>query len=268
MKKSVTMILAVVLALNLVGCSSSGSSGKSADASGDAATVEENAMTQENADAPEVGSGDSDKAKDSDGPQWEVGKGRVTTWEDSIGSTWAQIIVPVTNTGDADLYLSSGSMDLEDETGHLVDSKTLVSVYPEVLKPGETAYYYEETTLEEGGGSALSVVPHIKAEKAKVECKRFELSDLELKNEQYGGVALTGRVENTSDNAESMIYVAGFLYDANHEMIATLFTILSDELAPGEKIGFSASTFSVPDSVTAEAVDHYEVYAYPLQFQL
>ena len=143
----------------------------------------------------------------------------------------------------------------------------MVSAYPEVIKPGETGYYYEETTLDVGGDASLSVLPHVKVDKAKVECKRFEISDLELKDEQYGGVALTGRVENTSSEAESMVYITAFLYDANNEVIASMFTILTDELAAGDKIGFSAKSFSAPKSVTADAVDHYEVYAYPKQFQ-
>jgi hypothetical protein len=178
-----------------------------------------------------------------------------------------QIICPVTNTGTKDLYLSAGTMDLEDSDGHLVDSKNMVSVFPDVLKPGETAYYYEETTLDEGSPAELSVLPHVKVKEAKVDPIRYETSEVEVSNEDYGGIKITGRVENTTDEDGKMVYVTAFLYDSGNNMIASAFTILMDDLVAGDKIGFSMSTMSVPDSVTAEAVDHYEIYAYPTQFQ-
>ena len=84
------------------------------------------------------GSSNDGGASSQSGEAYEVGEGRVVTYSDSLGSEWVIISVPVTNTGDTNLYLSSGTMDIEDQDGHLVDSKSLVSVYPEVLQPGES----------------------------------------------------------------------------------------------------------------------------------
>ena len=198
---------------------------------------------------------------------WETGEARAVTYTDSIGSVWVQVICPVTNTGTKNLYLSSGTMDLEDTDGHLVESLSMVSVFPEVIQPGETAYYYEETILDGGDPGALNVLPHVKVKEAKVDCIRFEISDVDIADESYGDVKVTGRVENTTSENQNLVQVIAFLFDADNNLIALPYTYLTDELAAGDKIGFSMTTFSVPDNVTAGAVDHYEVYAYPQQFQ-
>ena len=189
------------------------------------------------------------------------------TFTNSIGTNWVQIICPVTNTGTKNLYLSAGTMDLEDAEGHLVDSESLVSVFPEVIKPGETAYYYEETTLDEGMPMELNVLPHVKVKEAKVEPIRYETSEISVVNDDFTGIKITGRVENKTEEDGKLVYVTAFLYDADNTMIASAFTILTDDLAAGDKIGFSMSAFSIPDYITAESVDHCEVFAYPQQFQ-
>lgn len=264
MKKSATLFLAGVLCLGLTGCGSSSSSdsSKADEKEGASASEETAAETKEDEKKEE-----EPKEEVKEEAAWEVGEATAVTYPDSIGSTWIQIICPVKNTGTKTLYLSSGTMDLEDKDGHLVDSKNLISVFPEVLQPGETAYYYEETILDDGMPTDLNVLPHVKVKEAKVDCIRYEISDVAIADEEYGGVKITGRVENTTDESESMVQIVALLYDADNNLLALPFTYLTDELAAGDKMGFSMSTFSAPDSVTAGAVDHYEIYAYPQQFQ-
>lgn len=263
MTKSATLFLAGVLCLGLTGCGSS-----SASDSSKAEEKEETSTTEETAaETKEKKKEEAPKEEVKEEAAWEVGEARAVTYSDSIGSLWVQIICPVTNTGTKNLYLSSGTMDLEDADGHLVESRSMVSVFPEVLQPGETAYYYEETILDEGSPTELKVLPHVKAKEATVDCVRYAISDTEFSDETYGGVKITGRVENTSSEAESFIQVIALLYDADNNLLALPFTYITDELAAGDKIGFSMTSFSVPENVTASAVDHVEFYAYPQQFQ-
>ena len=201
------------------------------------------------------------------GAQWEVGQGRVLTYTDSINSTWVQIMVPVTNTGDRNLYMGSGTMDLEDESGHLVDSESLVSFYPEVLAPGETGWYYEETTLDSAPTSELTVVPHVDIEEAKVECIRYEASDIAFTDEQFGGLKATGRITNTTAEDGSLVHVVLFLFDAEENLVGQTFTILDGDLKAGDTMGFSTSTFGTNDAVNVDTVTGYRLFAYPEQFQ-
>lgn len=217
-------------------------------------------------DSGTSGASNDGGASTQSGEAYEIGEGQVVTYADSIGSDWVIIGVPVTNTGDSNLYLSSGTMDLEDQEGHLVDSINLVSVYPEVLQPGETAWYYEETMVEGASGIDLKVLPHVDVKKAKVDCVRYDVTDVAITDNTYGGIKITGRVENTTDEDASLPYVVVFMYGADGQLIGSAFTI-TDELKAGEKIGFSMSTFSSYKGFKASNVANYEAYAYPTQFQ-
>lgn len=201
------------------------------------------------------------------GAQWEVGQGRALTYTDSIGSTWVQIMVPVTNTGDRNLYMSSGTMDLEDSSGHLVDSESLVPFFPEVLAPGETGWYYEETTLDSAVDSELSVVPHVDIKEAKVDCIRYEASDIAFTDEKFGGLKATGRITNSTAEDGSMVHVVVFLFDAEENLVGQTHTILDGDLKAGESMGFSTSTFGTNDAVNVDTVTGYRLFAYPEQFQ-
>ena len=198
---------------------------------------------------------------------YEVTDSRARTWTSGTGTTWVQTIVEITNTGTSNLYLSSGSYDLEDAGGNLVASQTLVSAHPEVLAPGEKGYMYEETTLDEPVEGELTVLPRESVEEAKVDLIRFPVTEAKLTEGSYGGFKMTGRVENTGEEEEGMVFVTAFLYDAEGVFLGELFTILMEDLAPGDKIGFEMSSYSLPDDVTLESVADFTVYAYPTQYQ-
>ena len=141
---------------------------------------------------------------------------------------------------------------------------SLVSAYPQVIKPGETAYYFEETILDETAKGDLKVVPHVKAEKAKVECVRLDVSELSVKDEEYMGAKVMGRVENTSSETQSMVYVVANLFDKDNKLIGQQFTIIN-QITPGEKLGFNTSSLTF--EVKASDVASYDVYAFPYQYQ-
>ena len=61
----------------------------------------------------------------------------VSTWTDSIGSTWYTAVVEVENTGTETIMLSNYSMDVEDASGSLVGTMDLGTSVPEILEPGE-----------------------------------------------------------------------------------------------------------------------------------
>ena len=198
---------------------------------------------------------------------YELGEGIVRLHTDSIGSQWIRIAVPVRNTGETDLYLSSASLDLENPDGSLARSFTMVSAYPQVLKPGETAYYYENTTTdgtlpEEG----LKVVPHPQIKASRVECVRLETSEVEVRNGQYGSVNVVGRVENTTEKEQALVYIVANLFDSDGNFIEQQFTILQNKLQPGEKIGFELTALGSSLSSASE-VDRWEIYAFPQQMQ-
>ncbi|MCL2493494.1 MAG: FxLYD domain-containing protein [Clostridiales bacterium] len=188
-------------------------------------------------------------------------------WTDSIGSKWVQVIVEIENTGTVPLYLSSGSVDLEDSSGTLVKSLSLVSAFPDVIDPGEKGYYYDETTIDNEDVTGLVVVPRPDVRKAKVDNIKFNVSEFSLSDDKYFGIHMIGRVENTSDEEAGMTYVGAVLFDSNDTPIGLLYTIVSGKLEPGDKVGFEGSALTLPRDIKADTVARYEVFAYPSQMQ-
>ena len=257
-------VIIVFVVIIIIGAASGKSKDDKPSVSNETTTgaVEKTTTAEEQQDDAQTTEKKTEPAK----ADYEVGEGIVHVWENSLGSTWISASVPVKNTGSANLYLSSGTLDIEDATGKLITTLKMVSVYPQVLKPGETAYYYEENTLDNAvDQEGLKIIPHLDIDEAKVECVRFDVSETEVKNTDYFGVKVTGRVENTSDEAQNMVYVVAHLFDADGNLITQQFTILDNEIQPGEKIGFETSNLGY--SFDAGDVASFEVFAFPIQYQ-
>lgn len=251
-KRALALMLSTALALSLTACGDTGIAEESKAPSEPSATAEDTP-----APTPEP----------EDKDAYEITYSNVKTYTNSIGTTYAQVIVEIENTGTTDLYLSTGSYDLEDENGKLVTSNSMVSTYPDVISPGEKAYMYEEDMLDDSVDGALTVLPRPSVEKAKVENVRFNVTDVELSADQYGYLKAIGRVENTGSETENMVYIVLILKDSTGTPIGQIFTILMEDLAAGDKIGFEASAMSLPKDVTVESVASYDIYAYPMQMQ-
>lgn len=199
---------------------------------------------------------------------YEITYSSARAYQNSIGTTYAQVIVEIENTGAADLYLSSGSYDLEDAEGNLIASSSLVSTYPEVISPGEKAYMYEEDMLDEAVDGELTVLPRPKVERAKVDNIRYTVTNVEIAPDKYGGLRAKGRVENTTgEDEDGMIYIVLILKNSDGTPIGQLFTIITDDLAVGDKIGFEATSMMLPDDITVDQIASYDVFSYPMQMQ-
>ena len=199
---------------------------------------------------------------------YEIISSSVKTYKDSIGITWAQAIVEVENTGSSNLFLHSGTCDLEDLEGNLIASKS-ISVFPQIIAPGEKAFYYDEYALDTlAEPIELKIIPRPEIVKSSSKHITCTVTDISITDYALGGIKVMGRVENTSESEESLIYVAVVLFNEDSEPIGLVYTILSDGLAPGEKVGFEATALSLPSDVTADSVESYTAVAYPYQFQI
>ena len=199
-------------------------------------------------------------------PKFELGEASSRIWKDSINSVWIQFSAPIKNTGDTDLYLSACAADLEDKDGKLVDTFDLVSAYPQIIKPGETGYYYEETTLDGKDVQDYKVVVHPDVKESRCECIRFDVSDAEVKDTDYYGIEVLGRVKNTTSETQSSVYVSVCLFYKDNKLIGHCTDMLTNDLLAGEQVSFKASGLSLPDDVKAKDVASTEIVAYPFQY--
>lgn len=256
MRKIITLLLCILFCFGCVSCSDDNESMPSKGSS-DAEQPKETVAQPTETPTPEP-----------EQEAYEVTYENVKTYVNSIGTVWAQAIAEVTNTGDVPLFLNAGNLDIEDSSGTLVTSRSYVSAYPSIIQPGEKGYYYEEFTLD-GYTEAveLSMITRPSITKATVEDIRYTVTEEALSNNDYGGLKFLGRVENTTDTAGTMVYISTVLYDAGGVPIGLMFTILTEDLEAGSKVGFEMSSFALPGDITAESVASFVTTAYPLQFQ-
>ena len=210
----------------------------------------------------------SDYNEETESVNYVMSDNRVNTWVDSININRAQTIIEIKNNGDTNLYLSSGSYDLESyTTGDLVAAVGYAEVYPQVLAPGEKGYMYGVHSLDSPTDDKLIAVPHFDIEKAKVELVRFPVSEVSIKEDSYGRIKVIGRVKNTSNEKQGYINIVAFLYDNEGTCIGLLDTITLTDINAGEQTGFELSETFLPDDVNLESIADYVVYAYPTQYQ-
>jgi hypothetical protein len=200
--------------------------------------------------------------------KYDISYKKAVTWEDSIGTTWVQVIVEIENTGTSPIYLSSGSYDLENSEGTIIASKRYISEYPRVLDIGEKGYLYDETTLDNAVSGIVTVIPRINAVKARIDCTRFPVSEVSLSDTTYFGIKAIGRIGNTTGADEaSTIYVVVILYDSSNNPIGILRDLITDDFSAGATMGFEATTLCMPDTITTSSVASYKTYSYPLEYQ-
>jgi hypothetical protein len=264
---SVTIVLLFVV-LAVASSSSDRVKETSTSETGSVNTQETSDAVNEAATDTTGDSGNEASSQSSDDAAYETTYSNARTYKNSIGTVWVQSIFVVTNTGATPLYLSSGAYDLEDESGTLVKSRSLVSVCPNVINPGEKAYYYEETTIDISDAIDVTILPRADVKVAKVDCIRYPITDVSLSEGSFGsGIKVLGRIENNTDTDESLVNIAIILFDSNDVPIGVIHTFLTEYLDAGAKIGFEASSFSFPDDITVDSVARYEVYGYPTQMQ-
>lgn len=273
-KKILASILLSAIALFMIACGYSESSSESSDLRNDSSSeLTESSAPERNDNISEQPESSASELTDNQSQEQKEASCEITyisakAYTNSIGTPYVQVIVEIENTGTTDLYLSSGSYDLEDADGNLLASNSMVSTYPTVISPGEKAYMYDEDMMDEPVSGEIVVKPRPNVKIAQVENIRYNISDVNISTDKYGRLKAIGRIENgTNENADGMIYIVFILKDAGGNPIGQIFTILMDDLAAGDKIGFEATETMLPNDVTAESVASYEVFAYPMQIQ-
>lgn len=188
----------------------------------------------------------------------------------STGEVWVQLAVAVENRSDAPLFLDYANFTLLDESGLAVTTRTGVSAYPQVITPGETGYYYDEFSLDTAQTGELTVHwDEAALEEAihasDIPCVRYSLGETRLLDSPYGGMDLTGVVENTAEESGQLVCIAAVLLDEQGQPLGLLYTILSQALPAGASSAFELSNTLLPSDLRAADVAEIVTFAYPLQ---
>ncbi len=187
-------------------------------------------------------------------------------YTNSIGSVEFYGIVEVTNTGSKNIYLKDCTFDLEDNDGHLLQTESLfVSSCPDIIAPGEKGYFYNgigANLLDKGVSTdnGLKLVPHYKLVEATGEIINYDVTDTELRKDNFGGAKVTGRLTNNTDKDVSLFYVNVVFKDASGKALYITGTNVMD-LTAGATVSFEVSSAGANDSVNFDDIADYEVVA-------
>lgn len=176
----------------------------------------------------------------------------VTTYQDSVGNTWLNVMVGYTNFSDAPVLLDYCDISV-DADGEAILTLTDVAAYPSVIAPGETGYYFEQTHVELEGSEVLGLIfePSIETTTEK---EYFSVSEVQVVDAAFG-MEVSGVIDIPSP-VSGLIEVCAILYDANGLPITVLFDYLE-----GSETNFILSGDRLPEGTTAADISDCVVYA-------
>jgi len=222
------------------------------------------AATQTAYNAASAQPGKTEAPRSNSAMAYEITYQYVRAYESQGGMVFFQGIVELTNTGSSNLALTGGAMDFEDEEGTLLAAEKAVSAYPDILSPGEKGYLYCQLNYENRMPNTIKMIARPKIEETDSDPVRLAVSDASVVNTAYGEIKVLGRIENTTNTVQDSFHVAAILLDDKEIPIAVLYSFFSEEVDPGDRIGFELDSYFLPEDITAEMVSDALVYAYPM----
>ncbi len=208
---------------------------------------------------------DNSKADSEGDVQYEITDTSFEYYTNSIGSIEYYGYVEITNTGSCNIYLKDATFDLEDDNEHLLQSDSFISSAPSVIKPGEKGYFYNglgSNLIDDGVSldNGINLVPQIKVMKATGEPTRFEVTDTELREGNYGSPKVTGRIVNDTTEDVGYLYINVIFYDANGKVLAITGTSVTD-LTAGGKTSFECDAMFANENASMSSIADYKVIA-------
>lgn len=199
---------------------------------------------------------------------YEITDTRFNYYTNSIGTLEYYGIVEVTNTGSSYLYLDDCTFDLEDNDGHLLQSDSMIPSCPDVIAPGEKGYFYSSigsSSIDDGVSldNGIKLVPSLSVEVARGGASaivEYDVSDTDLRTDDFNRPKVTGRVTNNTDKDNSYLYINVLFYDADGKIIAISGTSVTN-LSAGATTSFECSTMFTDDSLTMDSIGSYEIIA-------
>ena len=269
-KKGKGCLIAVLVGIGIIilgGIAGSGS-GKRAKDEGKVEIESDKEKTSEKtekSEATQIESSEESSLSDEAKMSYEITDMNFNYYTNSIGTIEYYGFVEIQNTGSTNIYLKDCTFDLEDDNGHLLQSDSFISSCPDIIAPGEKGYFYngiggctiDETVSFDNG---IKLVPQYKLESTNSEIIDYDVSDTDMRIDDYGNIKITGRITNNTDEDDSMVYVQFILYDENEKVLAISGTNVMD-LTVGATMSFEGSTMFADNSISMDNVKSYTVIA-------
>ena len=222
------------------------------NSSRDSVSISADGEVSSNEESSEKGTADSEEIS------YEISDTSFEYYTNSIGKTEYYGYVEITNTGSNDIYMDDCTFDIEDNDGHLLQSDSFISSCPEVISPGEKGYFFngigssyldDSVSMDNG----INLTPQIKLTKATGKPHAYPVSDLDIKEDGYGYVKVTGRVENDTEETASYVSLYFVFYDADGKAIAITSSSVTD-IPAGGKGSFDTSAMFANENLSVDNI--------------
>lgn len=184
-----------------------------------------------------------------DEPKAEIVYQRLEVYTNALNSVCATYVAEIKNTGTCTIgFTSDASIDIENASGSLVTTKQYISIHPDVIAPGESAYITTQVYNDmldgkvEAAELAQAIFHFAYAKNADYTPMPISVSDISI-SEKYSSISVTARLENTGSETITSPWVVIPVRDASGTLVSALFTI-GDDLAAGAQRGIEQTDVS------------------------
>ena len=196
-----------------------------------------------------------------DGSACENGHVSFTVEKNSLGGVDLHAIVEVKNTGTTDLYLDESTFYFCDEEGVILKEDNYAEAYPKIISPGNSGYYYADTTLENVDSvEEFRLTCNMNIYTSRSVIAYLETYDTKFTEESFGGVEASVKVKNPIAQ-EIKPTVVVVLFDKDKKPIDVM-TKTYETIPANATKRIELSNWYQPEGITLDDVAYYKVFSY------
>ena len=203
-----------------------------------------------------------------DGFDYEVHDPIAATFSSGIYSKNIRIATPVKNTGKINICLYSCEYTISNQYGEKFQNISAYSLYcaPNIIKPGETGYFYTGCTFYQGENMDDYVVNQIVTIKKapNTTCHRYPASEITIDTETdfLHRPILKGSFTNDTSERRKDLRYAVHVFDKSGIYVESHVSSFSEGFNPGESKEYTLYYEDYFNCLAFEDVGHFEVVAY------
>ncbi|SFS77921.1 FxLYD domain-containing protein [Marininema halotolerans] len=188
-------------------------------------------------------------------------------WKDKHGKVKAVGAAAILNTGKKAVKFDSVQLQFLNKDGKVIAKKEVLTIVPQIVKPGETAYVgsvHDLTSIKDPKELHRVIVkPH--AIPALKPIPHIQLTDIVGQKDDHGKVSIKGTVKNQSKAEMKDILLSATLRDRKGHLLAVVNDYLDVKIPGGKSAAFTASDQTLPKDILKQVDEkNSEVGAYPL----
>jgi len=154
----------------------------------------------------------------------------------------AAVIFEITNTGDTNLRLLPSKYDLVYAVGNPIAINQLITAYPQVIAPGEKAYYYADYLIigQEQVQVLMASLLYPVVSVTDAPAIRLDIPDASVYTGTLDALQMRGTVKNDTGQDVDNLCIAGVLFDGGNPL-AVVSADLNKPLAAGDSLAFDGN---------------------------